>query len=113
MDFPRRIFIALGEPSDVSSLASDDLRRQEDRERLQRAIREREAADRKAEQLEADLADLRREADLADRRRQNEMFLGVVALFILLLFISIATWFWFSSKNSSPPPPPPQPPPER
>jgi hypothetical protein len=44
MDFPRRIFIALGEPSDVSSLASDDLRRQEDRERLQRAIREREAA---------------------------------------------------------------------
>ena len=106
MDFPRRIFIALGEPSDVSSVASDDLRRQE-------AIRECKDVERKTKQLENGIADLRRQN--AGLRTRNEALQAAIVLlvFTFVISIGIAIWLWLSSQIQAPdalPAPPPRPP---
>jgi hypothetical protein len=106
MDFPRRIFIALGEPSDVSSVASDDLRRQE-------AIRKCKDVERQTKQLEDVIADLRRQN--SDIRTRNEALQAAIILlvFIFVISIGIAIWLCLNSQIQAPdalPAPSPSPP---
>jgi hypothetical protein len=49
MPYPRRIFIALGDQSDVSSLASGDLKREADRQTIDKLNRELQEATAKGE----------------------------------------------------------------
>jgi hypothetical protein len=83
MDLPRRIFIALGEPSDVSSVASSDVQLRDAEKKLKEAIRKREEAEKQAKELEE---------FIYRRREQNETVLGGVLLLVLISAFSFVIW---------------------
>ena len=98
MALPRRIFIAIGEPSDVSAVASNDVRLQD----LKDATREREKSDKRVKELEDILTK-------HQKRNQWETTLGGVLLFVLISALLFVIWLCFISQPAQPPPPPPPP----
>jgi hypothetical protein len=99
MALPRRIFIALGDPSDVSTVAAHDVRLQE----LRETTRERDEAKKRVKELEKRLEIVITEYE--DRSRK-EAILGGVLLFVLISAFSFAIWLCFHLQPSPPERPP-------
>jgi hypothetical protein len=81
MPIPPRIFIALGESSDVSRVAAGDLQQQEDQKKLKEAIERAEKAE-----------DSIRKAQLAGKWLISGIAIAIV----------IAISFWLGLRNSGP-----------
>jgi hypothetical protein len=95
MALPRRIFIALGDPSDVSPVAAHDVQLQ----KLREEISKREKAEKQAKELEK---------FIYERQKWNEQVLGAVMLVVLIAAaFSFAIWLCLHW-----PPQPPERPPE-
>jgi hypothetical protein len=93
MALPRRIFIALGDPSDVSPVAAHDVRVQD----LQAAVRLREEAEERVRALTVILTK-------HEKRNQNETILGGLLLFVLISSFLLAVWLCLHWRPPEPPP---------
>jgi hypothetical protein len=103
MSLPPRIFVALGDQSEIGSLASNDLNRMADQQTI--ANLQRELGEVKANFAKA-------EDQLIRIQAQAEAAKWGTAL--LVVIVILATMLWLSLRDVSPPPlpvTPPQPPP--
>jgi hypothetical protein len=102
MALPRRIFIALGDPSDVSPVASHDVQVQKLRE-VEKHAKEVEKHSKEVEKHAKEL-----EKFVYERNKWNEQVLGAVTLFVLVVAtFSVTIWL---CRQPPPPEPPPKPP---
>jgi hypothetical protein len=98
MSLPPRIFIALGDRSEISSLASDDLGRKADQQTIDKLKHELRDAKERLDRAEGEVDQFHRQAEAA------KWWTG---LFIFLIAVSAITlWLWLKSKDSGLPPPP-------
>ena|SRR5215467_2007376 len=98
MALPRRIFIALGDPSDVSPVATLDVQLQKLREETSK----REKAEKQAKELEKIIYE--REKIIYERQTWNEQVLKAVVLFVLIAAaFSFAIWLCLHWQPERPP----------
>jgi hypothetical protein len=94
MALPRRIFIALGDPSDVSPVAAHDVQLQKLREEKSK----REKAEKQAKELEK---------FIYERQKWNEQVLGAATLFVLTAAaFAFAIWLCLHWRPQPPERPP-------
>jgi hypothetical protein len=91
MALPRRIFIALGDPSDVSPVAARDVQLQE----LKAANLERDKAERRVKELEEIII-------ICQKQGRTESILGGVLLLVMVSAFSLAIWLCLHWRPSPP-----------
>jgi outer membrane biosynthesis protein TonB len=115
MSLPPRIFVALGDQSEVDSLASNDLSRKADQQMIDNLRRELREAKESLARTEDELIRIHGHAQTAK---------WGTGLLVAIVILAITLWLWLSRDSSPPPlpavlqppplpqqPPPPQPPP--